>query len=314
MYTESIVVFLDVLGLSNAIRETETGKRKEDEIQDLLERINSIANSIAEKSKEKLKRQVTAQAFSDCVVFSYPEVTDNAFMFMSHIAALTQINLAHKHFFLRGAITAGKHFASEDVIFGPAMLNAYEIEKSGGWPRISVDSSILKRISKDTRDKAFAAYLIRDNTGLCYLDYLSLQTQLDIQTQLDEIKPGSKADINILGIVERHKEDLLSTIREVKKRKRFDVLPKYHALATYHNNYVTGLLQGIPRTRFSQLVSVNRDLGNVIAAFREEASKKGYSVDEIESFLKALRDDLTIMRPRVNSCKINLRRTFRYLY
>ncbi|MGA7741094.1 MAG: hypothetical protein WCE40_04580 [Polyangia bacterium] len=97
---------------------------------------------------------------------------------------LASIEMANRGVFLRGALTLGEAYFSGEMMFGPAMVRAYELEsRVAVYPRVVVDPIVIEalktepRLKKDTHDLSDEAakllqLLRRDADGLWFVDFL----------------------------------------------------------------------------------------------------------------------------------------------
>ncbi|WP_447752113.1 hypothetical protein [Sphingopyxis fribergensis] len=82
--------------------------------------------------------------FSDNVVFSKPFAADDVRWLLQSLAT-TQLGLAARGFWMRGAVTVGSLHHDEHIVFGPALNRAYELEsKFAIYPRILLDTETLE--------------------------------------------------------------------------------------------------------------------------------------------------------------------------
>jgi hypothetical protein len=56
---------------------------------------------------------------------------------------LLQISLIQRGISVRGAISSGKLFHNEAIVFGPALVEAVELEKLAMYPRVILSREIL---------------------------------------------------------------------------------------------------------------------------------------------------------------------------
>jgi len=143
-YENRIVLFLDILGFQKIIDETV------DKLEDKQERIEKLYKSLltikAEVSKEKGTSKVVTQ-FSDSIVVSFKENDSKEFMdFFQSILSLL-IKLIKQDIICRGAISFGKLIHTNDIVFGPALNDAYLTESTAAlYPRVILDRSIIDNL------------------------------------------------------------------------------------------------------------------------------------------------------------------------
>ena len=151
MYEERVLVYMDILGFTNAVKKTIECKETENflEIQRIDNFLGEVRFSLSIKdlfpNESPIKDRVTSQ-FSDSVVVSYS--ADNYFHHVLQDAYFLSVMALKKGFLLRGAIVYGKVIHSEEgkKLFGPAFLKAYDLErKEAKFPRIIIDESFLDK-------------------------------------------------------------------------------------------------------------------------------------------------------------------------
>jgi len=149
-YEKRIVAFADILGWANA-----TNDRSNFEC--LLATITSIehyARNFSADLKNTLKTTpgvaesaieehsgIEFSYFSDCFAVSVP---------LTHAGAIFKILswatdlLLHKQFSVRGGVTIGELYHKQGLIFGPAMVQAVDIEKNAEYPRLLCSDALIK--------------------------------------------------------------------------------------------------------------------------------------------------------------------------
>ena len=115
---------------------------------------------------------------SDSVVISYSR--ESNFCHILHDAHFLCVKAMEIGFLLRGAIVYGKviHNVSENKLFGPAFLKAYDMErKKAIYPRIIVDDNFF-RIAKNNclssvnpENKDLKMLISEDFDGIPYVNY-----------------------------------------------------------------------------------------------------------------------------------------------
>jgi hypothetical protein len=132
-----VVVFYDVLGWRSEIEKAGADQEK---IGNLRRMILSHARVL----RMPVQVPVNVSTFSDNIVISTPVLDGNVPYFLRSIAAM-QLMTAGMHFLLRGGITIGDIYHDDEVVFGPALNRAYELEsKIAVVPRIVFDAELLE--------------------------------------------------------------------------------------------------------------------------------------------------------------------------
>ena len=142
--------------------------------------------------------------------------------------AEVQSSLAADGFLLRGGIAAGLHYQDEEVVYGDALLEAVNLDKSGRSPRLVIGDSVRPLISKQLSsygDSWWAPHyhhLLEDpRDGELCVNYLGVAF---------EHFPYGPIDWKLL---EKHREKVLAGLSRYESDTR--VWPKYRWAAVYHN-------------------------------------------------------------------------------
>ena len=184
-YEDRLIIYIDILGFSSFINYTsETRVNSPNKILRINNFLNLIKKffTINDITLSKT-RQVTS--FSDLIVISINlNEIENIDLEIKDIFFLLLTSYLNG-FLLRGAITYGKLIHTENAIFGPGLINAYEKERTiAKYPRVIIDDVIisdlldLEKMSKlpqNCRD-----FILRDFDGLFYIDiFNSIRENVD---------------------------------------------------------------------------------------------------------------------------------------
>ena len=131
-----VVVFYDILGWKNHITEADGAPANLRELRQMILRHTRML-------AVKTDLEVRASSFSDnMVVTQVPD--DRTKMLMQHLANV-QLGSALVGFLVRGGITVGNVVHDDEVVFGPGLNRAYELEKDvAKYPRIILDPLVKK--------------------------------------------------------------------------------------------------------------------------------------------------------------------------
>lgn len=143
MYEKRFVLFLDILGFQKIIEETEVkGEPQDDKIREVVSIIEDMTSIVSKMTKKTSK--IVSQ-FSDSIVVSFKENdTTELSMFLNTTHKLS-VKLASKNIFCRGAISYGNIYHTDNVVFGPALVEAYLTESQAAiYPRIILDKSVVE--------------------------------------------------------------------------------------------------------------------------------------------------------------------------
>ncbi len=180
-YEYRVCCFVDVLGFSHHLEDTidEEGNDNSDKIDDILRAIDMISRIPTKGDKYYGEsRQITQ--FSDSIVISFKVDDEDQVFFTLMEFMFISLELANVGYLTRGGITWGKLYHTDEIIFGPAMVEAYKLEsKKAFFPRIIVNKDLFK-IGEHFSDKtesemkdALDGILTLDDDNEYYIDYIS---------------------------------------------------------------------------------------------------------------------------------------------
>jgi len=303
-YQTSVIAFLDISGLKEAVR-------KSLEKPELASEIESMLLGLQNRCIELNKMQqwgptipnLKARAFSDSIILTCPVDSDNSTMLdnalrkIAVISSAYQMEVAVHDFFMRGAITVGLHCDRGDVCFGPALIEAYEAERQlANWPRVIVLPKAL-----DLRAHGRHPYLITDDAGITYVDYLLLcTTNLLFQSNDHEKRQAGLHPFSWLSLIEKHKTALEMAVKTLNadSPQFLITLSKYHSLAHYHNRYSRQVMRGgkgFPLIELLKLVL---------------SHQKGMTKERMAREISEVTDFFSQIDERQKNCLINTRTIF----
>jgi hypothetical protein len=170
------------------------------------------------------------KSFTDNIVLGWP-VLDDAEVELGNVfyrSAYFQAALIKAGFFCRGAITVGPLYMDGSIVFGSALLDAYEAEVNlARDPRIiltpAAEKYVLSHVQyySDPRESPQDAYLSRDADGLPFVDYLKII--------YEEEGPRPLA-----AILKQHKHHIEERLRTHEREPR--IWSKYLWCGRYHNH------------------------------------------------------------------------------
>ena len=142
-YERRVVAFGDILGWADKCRD-------EGELRRLLEAVTGIqlhAKGLSEAKRKGVAtreyRDILFTFFSDSFAVSGPiEHCDGLFRILSWRTT----NLLQEGFLVRGGVTVGKIYHSPEIIFGPALVEAVEIEKTACFPRFLCSDRLIEQL------------------------------------------------------------------------------------------------------------------------------------------------------------------------
>ncbi len=229
----SIAGFIDMLGFSQMSMTTASS----DELQRLLERIYAAIEDSRQFVRETMAGsdgvnpadRWAIKYFSDNLVLGHP-LDDPALepalaaMFVIRCVARYQLRMSLNGFFIRGALTQGLICLADDIIFGPTLVESYQLEsKTAIVPRILLTEPLQKRVQEYCQDHSgqpdpgARTLICRDIDGWWFVNYLQAAC-------------GTEG-VHWPSIL-KHKESILASLSGTK---RHDVLPKFGWACRYHN-------------------------------------------------------------------------------
>ncbi len=232
----TIVCYADILGFQ-ALTERAHTLGEETEFLQRIKRSLAAAYETVRKAKTLdgwVPSIFDMKVFTDNIVVAYPLLAPSRDRGEPELGTLltlfaqVQASLAADGFLLRGAIAFGDHYQDEDIAYGKALMEAVDLDKSGGSPRLVVASSVEFLISEHFSwygDESWAPHheqLLEDpRDGQLFINYLR---------SAFEHFPDGPIDHELLA---SHGE----SVCEGLKAYQFDprVRAKYEWMTMYHN-------------------------------------------------------------------------------
>ena len=171
---EYIVAYLDLLGVTNRIKDY-----SQDEISmNKLHNLYTFSMSIMKEIQIEENKDIRFKIFSDNIIIA-KKISSDLEQRKKDIKSLLRCT---GHFqelaasdsvgwMLRGGVAIGQLYIDEVMVWGKALLTAYELEdKVANYPRVIIDEDVVNEISsvQDLQE-----YLRLDFDGLYYLNYLA---------------------------------------------------------------------------------------------------------------------------------------------
>jgi hypothetical protein len=181
-YSDRIVCFLDILGFKHHIARTQS--REGVDVPEELDRLARAFANVRElldvdNPSERPDKEVTQ--FSDSVVISFAADSESGVFYALLDILWMQLRLANGGLLCRGAIARGPLIHTPSLLFGPAMVAAYELESRAAiYPRVILDKSIIvagceahaRHNSLKDEAESILGLLARDADGMFYVDYI----------------------------------------------------------------------------------------------------------------------------------------------
>jgi hypothetical protein len=238
---ESFLIFLDILGYQGFIRAADTLDKQ----NQILTRLHSVLSRNTPLLRQEMGGSgfppwYASRIFTDNIVLSLPIALGNGERELGSMmldAGLYQMSLAVEGFFVRGGIAVGPAYVDEHVVFGPALVEAYDLEQRVAvFPRIVLSKAAREYVGEQVGcylGGACAAphnnHLLVDRDGEWFVNYIDA-------AHIDR-DPDSLPEYRTY--LEKHRDRAKENIRSYRDDRR--VLEKYLWIGRYHN-YVTRYL------------------------------------------------------------------------
>jgi hypothetical protein len=243
-YTERYCAFIDILGFGGLISDLEREKISVAEIHQVLSVVHARPNPVRPQHA-----YLQSQSISDAVALS---AAPNAAGFDAICTAAEALSrrLLRSGYFARGGITKGRLYHDHSMVFGPALVEAYRLERDvAKFPRILIPRSVAADGGLYAREgthwkKYFEGRFIQASDGPFFLHILREQSRHVQQLASRTPKPSVKEDEILI---------LLSAMRRAIQR-RFDEasdnpehFQKVAWFVDYWNNYIDFGIEGLER-------------------------------------------------------------------
>jgi hypothetical protein len=169
-YSERYVAFADILGFSEIVMKTakDTNTVRFDNLVSVLEGIGALEGERPNLAYTDFQYQT----FSDSIVISTVSTPTGLTDLLLTLVELT-LRLMMNGLLLRGAIAKGKLYHRGTVMFGPAFIDAYNIERTiAKFPRIVLNRATYEDIRELASDVQFPTVRLADD-GPAYLHVLA---------------------------------------------------------------------------------------------------------------------------------------------
>ncbi|MCF8224266.1 MAG: hypothetical protein K9J30_00155 [Bacteroidales bacterium] len=156
-YENRIVAFIDILGFSSIIKNTMDHSNSSSnenppisvvELFKVFSRIRYLMGVSEPSDDVPLSRKVSQ--FSDSIFISFnPDDEPREFNYLLGELLYLHIELAKHNILIRGGISYGPLVHTDDIIFGPALVQAYQLEsRAANSPRIILPQSVYEKDSE----------------------------------------------------------------------------------------------------------------------------------------------------------------------
>lgn len=221
-YSWSVVTFLDVLGFRELVSAWSADRASE-----VLVGLQALFAG----SSEDLR----SIAFSDSIVRARrientPSNAGSALSREIRALGLAQANAVLDGVLVRGAICVGDLYLEKGTVFGPGLVEAYDLESGvAKYPRIVVSPKALANLPASQNDAPLGNLLHQGDDGVWYVDYALVFARFT-----EELGENDE----LLAFLDAHRK----LISENRSPGSLDSKAlKYNWLTTYHNRFLRRL-------------------------------------------------------------------------
>lgn len=196
--SEYIVAYLDLLGVTTRMKSNKVLQNSNMfKLHSLYDSVKNLAKNL---SIDK-DNNIIIKIFSDNIIIA-KKITDLSFIdicFLFTCVSFFQLCSVSKSisWLVRGGITIGDLFIDDTMVWGEALLKAYELEnKTAVFPRIIIDDKIIPNISEHEQ---LRDYIKQDNDNLYFLNYLNHEkhiNDLSLKLGFDNMKNEINREYN----------------------------------------------------------------------------------------------------------------------
>jgi len=226
---ERVVAFVDILGFRELVRRMDTDPGLPQRVHHALLGVRLKEDGIYEDEDHR----VEMTSFSDSSVFSAPEGHETEIL--SRLTYLSR-DLMTNGVLCRGAVVLGRAHHRERILFGPAIVSAYEAELHvAKYPRIFVADEVKARVqAADTNPQRRyhpARALVRDTDGCWFLDPFIGIVRADPM--------GKEITFQSIGA------SIRSGLQRAMQERKVDIVAKHRWLAVRFNLTVKAHYDGV---------------------------------------------------------------------
>lgn len=250
-YEEHFTAFIDFLGFREAAQREDETKRLE--VLALLRSLSTLQGEFAATSTPHESGTVqyvkpTISTFSDHIVISYPlraikeqiglsTEADASYLVVYQLQQLLGSIAAAAFkigFLLRGGATIGNLYHSGGVVFGPALVEAFELEqRTSVYPRIVVSNEVIKRPQWIANRLVFC----KEDDGLFCIDFYKMVLFSGVQPGPDNPANLKIWFADIISILQRN-------ITILKHAGKLNELAKWSWFARRYREAIASIPEG----------------------------------------------------------------------
>jgi hypothetical protein len=233
----ALVCHADILGWAESIREAYREGRSREHLNSMRSAIDygySTVRQYATPMFEGTMPPIAVRTFTDNILASFPaNFTDRdqgefQLDMMLDTFGMLQALLCTKGLVVRGGIGLGTLFVDNEFVYGDALLDAAERDRSGEPPRIALSERTEKLVANHMKfygdeiiETPYHTNLLVDDSGTLFLNYLE-----------QAFIAFGEAGI-FWEVIEGHRDMVCGGMKRYSDRPK--IRAKYEWLAGYHN-------------------------------------------------------------------------------
>jgi hypothetical protein len=183
IYPERFCAFIDILGFRALVAwlGKDTGA-----VESLREILKEVHNPKIPGLADPASVGYRTQSISDAVAISTIPTPEGLLMLFGSLNQLT-FSLLQEGYFVRGAIVRGRLYHDDAIIFGEALIRAYDLETTvAKYPRIVVHSQVIAGLPTGVLGESCKGNVLASEDGPFYLNVLS-RTNHDLVISKDPV-------------------------------------------------------------------------------------------------------------------------------
>ncbi len=241
VYEKRIIAFVGILGFKTLIDDSKIDTTIRRKIKSAMEIVYEAVN----KDIDSSVRMVST--FSDSAVISYVGDEHNSLFDLLIDIIHLQIKLGALGILVRGGIAFGDCYHDGDIVFGPAMNEAYFLEsKVAEWPRVVISKRTLEMAIKESVDHGTCTekYELEEiysclredeeNKEIMFVDYLCQSQEIIVfgDEYLEWLRKFREAIIKGLN---RYSKSNKAQYK-IKTKTDSEIFKKYRKISAYWNS------------------------------------------------------------------------------
>lgn len=215
-----VCAFIDVLGGAKLFKGQD--RTRAESFFDLLREFERRFNRWTSSFPKKRQSAYLVKTFSDNIFVAFPlgsgsKASDEEIvgLFLNELVQQIQQMVRFGNFPVRGGVSVGSLMFTDQFVFGPALVEAVELEKSASFPRVLLSKAVLRYIKSNNPRSHL---ILRDADGLPFLDYLGGYAD-DIEWHQAYVQEG-----------------LAKYANDIRVRQKYEWLASYHNYCALRNN------------------------------------------------------------------------------